>query len=46
LAQPDPDKDDFDADKVAAVTQWAHIHGATEVWVNYPTKHRPRDSGG
>ena len=41
----DPDNDDFDANKVDTVTQWAHLHGATVVWVNYPVKHRPRDFG-
>lgn len=29
---------DYDATKVAAVTQWAHVHGATVLWINYPTK--------
>jgi hypothetical protein len=43
-AQADAD-DDYDADKVAAVNQWAHTKGATEIWINYPQKHRPRDGG-
>ena len=43
FAPIDPDKDDFDANKVDTVTQWAHTHGATVVWVNYPTKLRPHD---
>jgi len=42
----DPENDDYDADKVTAVTQWAHTHGATEIWINYPTKYRPRGGGG
>ena len=29
---------DYDATKVAAVQQWAQVHGATVFWVNYPTK--------
>ncbi len=45
FAMSDPDDDDYDANKVDSVTQWAHIHGATVVWVNYPTKHRPREIG-
>ncbi len=43
LASSDPDNDDYDANKVDSVTQWAHTHGATVVWVNYPTKLRPHD---
>jgi hypothetical protein len=39
----DPETDDYDANKVDTVTQWAHTHGATVVWVNYPVKHRPHD---
>jgi hypothetical protein len=42
----DPENDDYDADKVAAVTQWARTKGATEIWINYPTKYRPRGGGG
>lgn len=45
LASADPENDDFDANKVDSVTQWAHTHGATVVWVNYPTKLRPREIG-
>lgn len=44
FANDDPDNDDFDAKKVEAVTQWAHDHGAREIWVNYPTKYRPREA--
>jgi hypothetical protein len=44
-AQADPENDDYDADKVAAVNQWAHTKGATEIWINYPQKHRPHDGG-
>ena len=39
----DPDKDDFDASKYESVQEWAHTHGATVIWVNYPTKYRPRE---
>ncbi len=42
-ASADPENDDFDSNKVDTVTQWARVHGATVVWVNYPTKLRPRD---
>ena len=42
----DPAGDDFDSNKVATVTQWAENHGATIIWINYPTKPRPRDGGG
>lgn len=38
-SQADPN-DDFDAGKVAAVTQWAQTRGATVVWLHYPTKRR------
>jgi len=38
-SQTDPN-DDFDAGKVAAVTQWAQTRGATVVWLHYPTKPR------
>ena len=39
--------DDVDAEKVATVNQWAQTHGATVVWLNYPTRPHPRsDSGG
>ena len=41
-SQADPN-DDFDAVKVATVTQWAQTHGATVVWLHYPTK--PRSDG-
>jgi len=43
FASYDPDKDDFDANKYESVTQWAHTHGATVIWINYPTKYRPRE---
>lgn len=43
FAAPDPENDDYDSNKVDTVTQWAHTHGATVVWVNYPTKLRPHD---
>ena len=36
---------DYDAIKVAAVTQWAKTKGATVIWINYPTVPRPRDGG-
>ena len=36
--------DDYDAGKVATVTQWAQERGATVVWIHYPTK--PRSGGG
>ena len=29
---------DYDAAKVAAVTRWAEVRGATVVWVHYPRK--------
>ena len=38
--------DDFDAGKVATVTQWAQARGATVVWMHYPTKRRSGDEGG
>ena len=44
-AQVDPN-DDFDAGKVATVTQWAQARGATVVWLHYPTKRRTGDDGG
>lgn len=45
-AQANPN-DDFDAGKVATVTQWAERRGATVVWIHYPTKHRAgNDDGG
>jgi hypothetical protein len=37
--------DDYDATKVAVVTQWAKTKGATVIWINYPTVPRPRDGG-
>jgi hypothetical protein len=36
--------DDVDAEKVATVNQWAQTHGATVVWINYPTRAHPRSS--
>ena len=39
------DNDDYDADKVAAVNQWAETKGAKVIWINFPTKRRPRDGG-
>lgn len=41
----DPADDDFDSNKVATVTQWAQTHGATVIWINYPTKPRSRGDG-
>lgn len=40
--QSDPENDDYDSAKVASVNQWARTKGATEIWINYPTKYRPR----
>jgi hypothetical protein len=37
--------DDYDAVKVAAVTQWAKTKGATVIWINYPTVPRAHDGG-
>ena len=34
--------EDVDAEKVATVNQWAQTHGATVVWINYPTRAHPR----
>jgi hypothetical protein len=36
---------DYDATKVAVVTQWAKTKGATVIWINYPTVPHPRDGG-
>lgn len=36
--------DDIDAEKMAVVNQWAQTHGATVVWINYPTRPHPRTS--
>jgi hypothetical protein len=44
-AQVDPN-DDFDASKVATVTQWAQARGATVVWMHYPIKRRNDNDGG
>jgi hypothetical protein len=44
-ANVDPN-DDFDASKVATVTQWAQARGATVVWLHYPTKPRTGNDGG
>jgi hypothetical protein len=44
-SQSDPN-DDFDAGKVATVTQWAQTRGATVVWLHYPTKRRNDNDGG
>jgi hypothetical protein len=37
--------DDYDAVKVATVTQWAQARGAVVVWINYPRKRRDGDGG-
>ena len=40
---------DVDAEKVATVNQWGQTHGATILWINYPTRPHPRaaaNSGG
>jgi hypothetical protein len=44
VAQANPN-DDYDAGKVATVTQWAQAHGATVVWIHYPTKARTAGDG-
>lgn len=35
---------DYDAEKVAIVSQWAENHGATVIWIHYPTRKPPRDA--
>lgn len=43
--QPATDSNVYDATKVAVVTEWAKTKGATVIWINYPTKPKPRDGG-
>lgn len=31
-----------DTEKIDKVTEWAHNHGATVIWLHYPVKTRPR----
>lgn len=30
---------EYDVSKVSVVNRWAEQHGATVIWIHYPTKH-------
>jgi hypothetical protein len=37
---------DVDIGKIAAVNQWAEVHGATVMWINYPPKPKLEQTAG
>ena len=37
---------DIDQEKIVSVNKWAEGRGAVVIWVNMPTKPRPRPYGG
>ena len=37
---------EVDIGKIAAVNQWAQVHGATVMWINYPPKPKAEQVAG